>query len=143
MRLIDADRLIDELNRREIEFRADINEIILTTPTADVEPVRQRWIRRKKMSREILERDKETLEAKKAEMHKLTKAIFEYQEIDKLINLIKDEKAVKISSDEMHYTFFGDDAMKIAQALAALKIKAIEEIDLYWPSNKDETTGEK
>lgn len=39
-RYIDADRLIDELNRREIEHRADIDEVIMTTPTEDVKPVK-------------------------------------------------------------------------------------------------------
>lgn len=38
-RYIDADRLIDELNRRGIEYRADIDDVIRTTPTADVEQV--------------------------------------------------------------------------------------------------------
>ena len=44
-RYIDADRLIYELNRRGIEYRADIDEVIRATPTADVEPVRHgKWI---------------------------------------------------------------------------------------------------
>lgn len=31
-RYIDIGKLIDELNRREIEHRADIDEVIMTTP---------------------------------------------------------------------------------------------------------------
>ena len=40
MRLIDADKLIETLNRLEIPFNADINNIIISQPTAfDVEKV--------------------------------------------------------------------------------------------------------
>ena len=39
-RYIDVDRLIDELNRRDIEYRTDIDEVIRTAPAEDVEPVK-------------------------------------------------------------------------------------------------------
>ena len=40
MRLIDADALINTLNKEKIEFNADINYFILNAPTIDAEPVR-------------------------------------------------------------------------------------------------------
>lgn len=44
MRLIDADALINTLNKEKIEFNADINYFILNAPTIDAEPVRHgRW----------------------------------------------------------------------------------------------------
>ena len=39
MRLIDADKLIHNLREHKIPFNADINEIIITAPTVDAEPV--------------------------------------------------------------------------------------------------------
>ena len=45
MRLIDADALINTLNKEKIEFNADINYFILNAPTIDAEPVRHgHWI---------------------------------------------------------------------------------------------------
>lgn len=38
-RYIDADELIKALNDKEVDYRADIDEVIRATPTADVEPV--------------------------------------------------------------------------------------------------------
>ena len=52
-RYIDADRLIDELNRRGIDYRADIDEVIRTTPTADVAPVRHGVFAQIKWERDI------------------------------------------------------------------------------------------
>lgn len=45
MRLIDADALINTLNKEKIEFNEDINYFILYAPTIDAEPVRHgKWI---------------------------------------------------------------------------------------------------
>lgn len=49
MRLIDADALINTLNKEKIEFNEDINYFILYAPTIDAEPVRHgKWIKSEK-----------------------------------------------------------------------------------------------
>ena len=45
MRLVDADALIKDLKDRKIPFNADINDVIITAPTIDAEPVRHgEWV---------------------------------------------------------------------------------------------------
>lgn len=41
MRLIDADALLEALNRKQVPYRADVNAEIMNAPTSDAEPVRR------------------------------------------------------------------------------------------------------
>lgn len=84
------------------------------------------------MSREIVEIDIETLEAKKEELLELIRAISRYLDINSLIIAIKNEKGVKVSCGSEIYNFFESEATQIIRTLETIKDEAMEDIDILW-----------